>query len=106
MNLKDEIRMLAEFIVRENGGKMMFNLGETAQIVGQGINSIRTYLQADGITVKKVGQEKLVNALQIAEFMCKNRIAPVDNTSRGIVVHGNSHSGTKGSTQTNAQVSA
>jgi hypothetical protein len=87
MSLKDEIRMLAEFIVRENGGKMMFNLGETALIVGQGINSIRTYLQADGITVKKVGQEKLVNAIQIAEFMCKNRIAPIDNKSRGIVIH-------------------
>ena len=106
MSIKDEIRMLAEFIVHENGGKMMFNLGETAQIVGQGINSIRTYLQADGITVKKVGQEKLVNAIQIAEFMCKNRIAPIDNTSRGIVVHGNSQADTKASTQTNVQVSA
>ena len=80
--------MLAELIVRANGGKMMFNLGETALIVGQGINSIRTYLQAEGITIKKVGQEKLVNAFQIAEFMCKNRVSPHDKTSKGIVARG------------------
>jgi len=89
--MKDETSMLAEFIVRENGGKFMYNLGEVARILGQGRNDITYLLHQEGIMVKKVGQEKLANAYQIAEFMVKNRIAPIDKTSKGIVARGHAH---------------
>jgi hypothetical protein len=80
-----EADKLAELIIRTHDGKVMFNLGETSKIVGQGLSSISSYLHSSGITVKKVGQEKMINAYQIAEYMCKDRIAPVDNESRGLV---------------------
>ena len=89
--MNDEISMLAESIVRVNGGKFMYNLGEVARILGQGRNDITNLLNQEGIMVKKVGQEKLANAFQIAEFMVKNRIAPVDNTSRGVIARGRPH---------------
>jgi len=67
-------------------GKGLFNLGEAAQILDIGINNIRHYLEKDGITVKKVGQSKKLNAYQIAEFMCTGRTSAIDTTSRGNVI--------------------
>ena len=82
---RGEAERIAEMLVRSHGGKAMFNLGDAAKILGQGRNSVPRYLHESGVLVKKVGQEKMVSALQLAEFMCAGRIAPVDGTSRGLV---------------------
>ena len=84
---KSEQDKLAEILVASNDGKVMFNFGDISRITGQGRNNIGAYLQESGILVKKVGNEKLLNVFQVAEFMLKDRIAPIDNTSRGIVSH-------------------
>ena len=83
---KSEVDRVAEIIVRSHGGKAMFNLTQAAKVLGQGKNSIARYLQEEGVIVKKVGQEKLVSALQLAEFMCGGRISPLDGTSRGLTL--------------------
>lgn len=73
-----EVRLLGDAIVRTHDGQMMFNLAEVSKIVGKGRNSIAGILHEAGILVKKCGRDKNVNAYQLAEFMCKDRIAPID----------------------------
>lgn len=81
--MRNEIKELGDAIVRTHDGQMMFNLTEARQIIGCGENTIAHLLHNAGITVKRNGQQKMVNAYQLAEYMCYNRIAPIDNTSRG-----------------------
>ena len=90
---KGEIDRMAEMIVRTHNGQMMYNLGEVCKILGQSRSSISGYLHEAGITVLKVGQEKLLNAVQVAEFMCRDRVAPIDKYARGVKRPGGRASG-------------
>ena len=81
--MTNEIKALGDAIVRTHSGQVLFNIAQTSKIIGQGRNAVAGLMHNAGITVKKVGKDKQVTAYQIAEYMCSDRIAPIDNTSRG-----------------------
>ena len=84
--MTSEVRLNAEIIIKTHDGQTYFNLGEVSKIIGCGVNTVAAYLHDSGITVKQVGPSKRVSAYDIAELMCKGRVAPIDNASRKAVV--------------------
>lgn len=81
--LTDEVKILAKLITDTHGGKIFYDLGEVADIVGIHRNYIGNKLHMAGVTVRKMGKKKIINAYDIASFMCMGRIAPIDNISKG-----------------------
>ena len=84
--MRKEVKDLAALIIAAHDGQALYNMGECAKILGQGRNNLPSLLHSEGISVKKLGQEKMVDAMQLAEFICKNNVAPIDNMSRGATV--------------------
>lgn len=84
MSKKEEIQAITTAIVTAHKGQAYFNFGETGKIIGCGRHTVASVLHEAGITIKKVGPSKRVSAYSIAAAMADGRIAPIDNTSRGI----------------------
>lgn len=82
MSRQDEIKAMAEVIIRTHDGQAYFNFGEVSKIIGCGANTVAYILHQSGVLVKRVGPSKRVSAYGLAEFMHSKRIAPIDNTSR------------------------
>jgi hypothetical protein len=78
---KTEAQLMADSIIRVYG-KAYFTFGDVSEIVGCGKNTVGALFHDAGIIVKRVGRKKLVSALDIAEVMTYERIAPIDNTTR------------------------
>jgi hypothetical protein len=83
MTPRDEIKTLADSIMRFHGGQAAFNLTEAQKIAGIGENSIHDFLSSAGVNVRKFGNKKMVSAVGIAEAICAKRVASYDNLSRG-----------------------
>lgn len=83
MSTKSEIAAMAKIIVETHGGQVYFNFDQASKIIGCGRNTIAHCLHRAGVLVKKVGPSKRISAYDLAEFMYYDRIAPIDNTSRG-----------------------
>ena len=78
MSRKEEIRAMAELLVKTHDGQAWFNFGQVSQIIGCGVNTLPCLLHNAGILVKKVGPSKRISAYDLAAFMSLDRVAPVD----------------------------
>jgi len=78
---KDEIRKMAEALIRAHDGQAYFNFSQSAKIIGCGINTVARELHKAGITVKRVGPSKRVSVYDLAAYMYDDRVAPIDNRS-------------------------
>lgn len=84
--MTNEIKALGDAIVRTHDGQVLFNFGEVGKIINRDRACLPADLHAAGITVRKQGPGKYITAYDIAELILSNRIAPIDNTSRGTTV--------------------
>ncbi len=83
MSAKSEITTMAHAIIKTHDGQAYYNFEQASKIIGCGRNTIAHCLHRAGVLVKKVGPSKRISAYDLAEFMYYDRIAPIDNTSRG-----------------------
>ena len=81
-----DITLMAEAIIKAHDGKAYYNIGEVSKIIGCGANTVPALLHESGITVRRVGPSKRISAYDIAELMCKDKIAPIDNIRRRATV--------------------
>ena len=79
MGTRAEIKDMAELIIRTHDGRAYFNFTKASEITGVAYSRIAYQLYNAGVQSKKVGKGKFISAYDLAEFMCKDRIAPIDN---------------------------
>jgi len=78
MGRKDEIKAMAEMLIKNNEGQAYFNLGDCSRIIGCGVNTVAREFHNAGILVKRVGPSKRVSAYDLAAYMSLGRVAPID----------------------------
>lgn len=67
-----------EKLIAQTYGKTYFNFTEIAKILGVGKNTISSELHSAGVTIKRMGNSKIVSAYDLAEFMEKSKVSPID----------------------------
>ena len=78
MNRQESINAQALIIVESNGGKNMFNMKESAKILGCSTNSIRHVLNVKGALVTFLGRKKMVAAVELAKIMYAGQTSPLE----------------------------
>ena len=77
MTKADKVKCQARLIAESNGGQNLFNMTESAKIVGCHVNSITRFLNDSGVFVKRHGRQKKVSALDLAEAMYYRQESPM-----------------------------
>ncbi|MDR1328529.1 MAG: hypothetical protein LBK23_02890, partial [Oscillospiraceae bacterium] len=72
-----EIRALA--ISNANGGAFMLNLHQCGSVIGINYRRVPAILHEGGVLVKRYGRTKMVDVFDLAEFLGRGRVAPIDN---------------------------
>ena len=75
--MRKEVAIMAELLIKTQG-QAMFSFGECSKLIGCGPNHLARYFHEAGILVKKQGPAKLISAYNLAEYMCINRVSPID----------------------------
>jgi len=78
MPRKSEQDALADAIMRNWNGQVIFNFGEVSKITGYGINTIARRMSEAGIPVLTDGKSKKINVYQLAHFLTKDRISATE----------------------------
>jgi len=75
---KPNWQILAEKIIDDHDGRILYNFRDVQKITGYSINTIAGRLYRAGISVQKDGHSKRVNAYDLAEFILKGRVSAID----------------------------
>lgn len=73
---------LAKTIVDQHKGRVFLTFQEAGKVMRIHPDYVGYKLHKAGITVKKIGTKKLVSVYDLVRYMCSERVAPIDNTSR------------------------
>ena len=76
--MTNEIKIMAESIIKTHDGQAYYNFGQVSKIIGCGINTVAHLLHNSGVVVKRVGPSKRVSAYDIAYVMHRTRVAAID----------------------------
>lgn len=82
MTRQQEIEIMAKLIAEQH--KMtLFPMCKVREVLECSNNNVAGILKKAGVTVKKIGNRKLVTAAQLAEAICYGRVSPTDNRKVG-----------------------
>jgi len=75
--MTDKQTIIAREIIHAHDGQMLYSLKEIGKIIGKHPDNVAGLLHKNGITIKTNGRTKEADAYDIAEYICKDRTAPV-----------------------------
>jgi hypothetical protein len=77
-----QIELRARALSEAHDGALLLNFGQVAKVLQSDRHAVPHILHDSGILVKKIGRQKFVDVFDLAEWLGRGRVAPIDNRPR------------------------